>query len=81
MAGAETVVGSLWLIADRQTGKLMEKYYEKMWKGKKGRLSALQEAMQETKNTAETSHPYYWAGFIGVGSDEPLRPWSTTPVR
>ncbi len=72
VAGAETLVTSLWQVNDAATGKLMELYYQKLLKEKKGRLEGMQEAMKEMK--AKYNHPYYWAPFLVVGSDGPIRP-------
>lgn len=77
VAGAETLVTSLWPVSDVATGKLMLKYYEKLLKEKKGRLDGMQEAMKEMRE--EYKHPYYWAPFLVIGNDGPLRPpanWS-----
>jgi len=72
VAGAETLVTSLWQVSDSATGKLMEKYYQKLLKEKKGRLEGMQEAMKEMRE--KYKHPYYWAPFLVIGSDGPLRP-------
>ena len=72
VAGAETIVTSLWPVSDAATGKLMQKYYEKLLKEKKGRLEGMQEAMKEMRE--KYKHPYYWAPFLVIGSDGPLRP-------
>lgn len=72
VAGAETLVTSLWQVNDTATGKLMELYYQKLLKKRKGRLEGMQEAMKEMR--AKYPHPYYWAPFLVIGSDGPLRP-------
>jgi CHAT domain-containing protein len=83
VAGAETLVTSLWQVSDAATGKLMTLYYQKLLKEKKGRLAAMQEAMKQMRT--QYKHPYYWAPFLVIGSDGPLRPAakshspSTTP--
>jgi CHAT domain-containing protein len=74
VAGAETLVTSLWSVSDTATGKLMERYYHKLLKEKKGRLEGMQEAMQGMRAQPQYSHPYYWAPFLVIGSDGPLRP-------
>jgi len=72
VAGAETLVTSLWQVSDSATGKMMKMYYQKLLKEKKGRLEGMQEAMKEMRN--QYKHPYYWAPFLVIGSDGPLRP-------
>ncbi len=71
VAGAETLVTSLWHVSDDATGKLMELYYRKLLTEKKGRLEGMQEAMQQIRRTY--SHPYYWAPFQVIGNDGVLR--------
>jgi CHAT domain-containing protein/Tfp pilus assembly protein PilF len=70
VAGAQTVVMSLWKVSDAKTGALMAAYYRNLLAGQ-GRSSALREAMRELRMTQ--AHPHYWAPFISVGSDAPLR--------
>jgi len=70
VAGAETLVTSLWPVSDAATGELMVSYYQKLVKEKKTRVAAMEEAMEEMKE--RHPHPYYWAPFIALGSDRPL---------
>jgi CHAT domain-containing protein len=70
VAGAETVVTSLWKVNDETTGELMKAYYQHLLAGE-GRATALREAMKELRK--QKPHPYYWAPFIAVGSNAPLR--------
>jgi CHAT domain-containing protein/uncharacterized protein HemY len=70
VAGAETVVMSLWKVNDETTRQLMEAYYTNLLAGQ-GRASALREAMRELRRTQP--HPHYWAPFIAMGRDAPLR--------
>jgi tetratricopeptide (TPR) repeat protein len=70
VAGAETVVTSLWSVNDKTTRELMEGYYRQLLAGQ-GRATALREAMKALRK--EKPHPYYWAPFIAIGQDAPLR--------
>ena len=76
VAGAETVVMSLWKVNDVKTESLMEAYYRNLRAGK-GRATALGEAMRSLRMTQ--AHPHYWAPFIAVGSDAPLRVLAPIP--
>ncbi|MFL5343715.1 MAG: CHAT domain-containing tetratricopeptide repeat protein [Hyalangium sp.] len=69
VAGAETVVMSLWKVNDKTTRELMEAYYRNLLAGQ-GRAAALREAMRTLRQTQP--HPHYWAPFIALGSDAPL---------
>jgi CHAT domain-containing protein len=71
VAGAETVVTSLWKVNDETTAELMEGYYRRLLEGQ-GRGAALREAMREMRQ--KKPHPYHWAPFIAIGQDTPLRP-------
>jgi CHAT domain-containing protein len=70
VAGAETVVMSLWEVRDDSTRLLMEAYYRNLLLGQ-GRAFALREAMRALRQTRP--HPHDWAPFIVLGSDAPLR--------
>jgi CHAT domain-containing protein len=70
VAGAETVVMSLWKVNDETTRELMEAYYRNLLSGH-GRATALHEAMRSLRRARP--HPHYWAPFIALGRDAPLR--------
>ncbi|GMT98395.1 tetratricopeptide repeat protein [Corallococcus caeni] len=70
VAGAETVVMSLWKVDDATTRTLMETYYRHLLGGE-GLATALREAMRELRKAQP--HPHYWAPFIAMGRDTPLR--------
>lgn len=71
IAGAETVVTSLWRVNDTATAELMDKYYENLRQRRMGRVQAMEEAMGDVKK--DRAHPYYWAPFIVIGERRPLR--------
>lgn len=56
-AGAETLVTSLWKVADRETHELMEGYYQRLASGV-GRVDAMDQAAVAMKN--RHPHPYFW---------------------
>ena len=70
VAGAETLVTSLWTVDDATTREFMERYYQRLLAGQ-GRARALREAMETIRS--QHVHPYYWAPFILVGNGAPLR--------
>jgi CHAT domain-containing protein len=69
IAGAETVVTSLWKVNDETTQTLMEAYYRHLLEGQ-GRCSALHAAMRLVRRSHP--HPHNWAPFIALGRDTPL---------
>ncbi|WNG52042.1 CHAT domain-containing protein [Archangium minus] len=70
IAGAETVVMSLWKVNDHSTHLLMEAYYRHLLAGM-GRAMALRQAMRSMRQSHP--HPHHWAPFIALGSNAPLR--------
>ncbi|BAT56736.1 TPR repeat protein (plasmid) [Nostoc sp. NIES-3756] len=66
-AGARTTLASLWLVDTESTAMLVEQFY----KGLNNNLSkaeALRQAQLSLLSHPQYQHPYYWAGFVLVGS-------------
>ena len=76
MAGAETVVASLWKVDDSVTRELMHGFYSRLREGE-GRAKAMHQAAAEIRKTHP--HPYYWAAFLVIGQGGPLRGLATAP--
>jgi CHAT domain-containing protein/Tfp pilus assembly protein PilF len=66
LAGAETVVMSLWPVSDRATLEIMTAYYAGLKQGLE-RGEALRRAQLHMLKRADRRHPFFWAGFIQVG--------------
>lgn len=68
MAGARTVVSSLWQIPDNETRKFMKELYSQ-------KASTYPELLQkvsirqltELRKRGRVTHPYTWAGFVATG--------------
>jgi CHAT domain-containing protein/tetratricopeptide (TPR) repeat protein len=69
LAGAKTLVMSLWKVPDEQTRELMEDFYCRILKGE-SRADALRAAQLAMK--AKHPEPFYWGSFICQGYDGPL---------
>ncbi len=71
IAGAETVVMSLWKVDDEATRDTMIAYYGRLRRGE-----PRSEAMRAVKLTMiaspRTAHPYTWASFIVSGDPSPI---------
>jgi CHAT domain-containing protein len=72
IAGAESIVMSLWQVDDTATRELMTGYYRKLEAGS-GRSDALREVQLAMLRKRKTSHPYYWASFVPTGSWTPIQ--------
>ena len=69
LAGAKTLVMSLWKVPDEQTRDLMGDFYRLLLAGR-GRAAALREAQVAMKN--KYPDPFYWGSFICQGDPSPL---------
>jgi CHAT domain-containing protein/Tfp pilus assembly protein PilF len=74
LAGAETVVMSLWPVSDTIARETMVAYYTGLRKGR-GRGDALRRAKLQMLDRGRRLHPFYWASFIQSGE------WATLDGR
>jgi len=86
LAGARTVVMSLWDVPDAETQRVMTDFYRRI-KGGTGKARALQEASlapmkARREKKVGAAHPYFWAAFVMdpslLGEDWGLGVWSPT---
>ncbi|WP_185845943.1 CHAT domain-containing protein [Kibdelosporangium aridum] len=69
LAGARTVVMSLWQVPDDETKTLMTDFYQRVLAGD-DRAAALRAAQRELKKTRP--EPFYWGAFICQGDPSRL---------
>jgi CHAT domain-containing protein len=74
LAGAETVVMSLWPVSDSVARETMVAYYTGLRAGL-GRADALRQAKLALLKRKSRQHPFYWAAFIQSGE------WATLDGR
>jgi CHAT domain-containing protein len=72
LAGAETLVMSLWPVSDAIARDTMVAYYARLRSGA-GRGDALRQAKLSILRRPALRHPYYWGGFIQSGDWARLR--------
>ena len=68
-AGAKSIVTSLWSVSDAKTKDLMVDFYKNLRKGML-KDDALRQAKLDflKHNKGQAAHPFYWAGFVGIGN-------------
>jgi CHAT domain-containing protein len=71
LAGAETLVMSLWPVSDYVTRGVMTGYYGGLSHGL-GRGAALRKVQLSMLRDPQRRHPFYWAAFIQAGDWTPL---------
>ena len=72
LAGARTLVMSLWEVNDVATSTLMAEYYTHL--KKLDRSEALRTAKRRIRDNPATHHPFYWAAFLCIGDFRRLSP-------
>jgi CHAT domain-containing protein len=73
LAGAETLVMSLWPITDYVARETMVAYYTGLQAGL-GRGDALRRAKLAMLARKGRQHPFYWASFVQSGAWSPIEP-------
>ena len=71
LAGAESLVMSLWPVSDQVTKELMSGYYRNLKQGL-GRGDSLRRVQLEMLAKPTRRHPFHWASFIQAGEWGPL---------
>ena len=66
LAGAKSVIISLWNVEDKSTAIFFDKFYENLFEGY-GKAESLRMAKMFLKNETEYTHPFFWAPFILIG--------------
>lgn len=71
VAGAATVIMSLWSVDDRATRDWMVRLYEARLRARVSTADAVRTAtrqvLTERRRSHQSTHPFYWAGFVASG--------------
>ncbi|MBI0400296.1 CHAT domain-containing tetratricopeptide repeat protein [Cyclobacterium marinum] len=65
VAGAETVIFSLWKVADQQTQEMMGLFYQNWLQKDMTKRAAFEAAQQTIKEKYKV--PYFWGAFVMIG--------------
>ncbi len=71
IAGAQTVIMSLWSVEDRSAGRWMRALYEARLRQGLDTADAVRKAsltvLRERRARGEGVHPFFWGGFVAAG--------------
>ena len=67
IAGVPSTVVSQWKVESASTRDLMVNFHRSLLSAKPTKADALRQAELKLMRNPETSHPFYWAGFVLVG--------------
>jgi CHAT domain-containing protein len=71
MAGARTVIMSLWSVEDQSTRQWMRALYSGRFERGLDTADAVQQAALATlrahRAAGQSGHPFFWAGFVAAG--------------
>ena len=78
-SGVPSTVVSLWPASDKSTPELMKYFYQNLKEGQSKDI-ALSNARKQylEKAVGKARHPFYWGGFVLIGSNEPVPPQKKT---
>ena len=71
VAGARTVVMSLWSVEDQATRAWMRALYEGRFQRKLSTADAVHQAslavLRDRRANGQSTHPFFWAAFVAAG--------------
>ncbi|MEM6260900.1 MAG: CHAT domain-containing tetratricopeptide repeat protein [Bacteroidota bacterium] len=72
-AGCPSILMTLWSVNDRSSAQIVDTYVQEL-ANQVPKDQALQHAKIEYLKASDDllAHPFFWAGFVGVGSSDPL---------
>lgn len=73
-AGSARVLASLWPVNDKATSILLQHFYDSLLNQPVSPAEALRMAQKKMMQNNDYFHPFYWAGFIFIGKDQPWLP-------
>lgn len=80
MAGARSLVVSLWRIEDQASVQMVDALYARLKTGASP-ASALRQVQQAWLKERGLDHPFFWAMFVTIGDWRPVFPPTVPPAR
>ncbi|NJN33141.1 MAG: CHAT domain-containing protein [Saprospiraceae bacterium] len=77
LAGAQSIVPTLWSVTDGSTKDVMIEFYKafKMGKAKDDALWFAKKRLSSSKRGKyRRAHPYFWSGIVLIGNTDPIFP-------
>jgi len=65
LAGADTLIMSLWSVSDEATSIMMREFY-RSWLSGKSKHEAFVQAQRTLRTDSRFTSPYYWAAFVMI---------------
>jgi CHAT domain-containing protein len=71
IAGARTIIMSLWSVDDQATRLWMRALYEARFRKRFSTAESVRDAsvrvLHDRRAQGQSTHPFYWAGFVAAG--------------
>jgi CHAT domain-containing protein len=67
VAGAKSVLATLWSVDDRSTATLMSRFYKHLGAGRPVAEALRHAQLDFLKEFGDYTHPYFWGGFSVIG--------------
>jgi CHAT domain-containing protein len=79
IAGARSVVASLWDVDDASTSRFMKRFYVNIRNGEAIDLALQHAKLQFIRDGGATTSPFYWASFVASGNARTVIPAPEQP--
>ena len=73
-AGIQSVLMTLWELEDHSSASLMKLFYSNLKDGYPNDIALQKAKLQYLESAGQLqSHPYFWAGFVSIGQNAPIK--------
>jgi CHAT domain-containing protein len=79
-AGCRSLLATLWSVSDKTSLSIIDGFYTELEKQQSKSFSLSESKRNYVKNAKGMwAHPFFWAGYISIGTDEPVQLSTKTP--